>query len=75
MAGYNDRMAHMTLDARVAALEKEVQRLVNRPADQAARPAKDWRAAAGMLTHDPVIDEVIEAGRAIREHDRERGRA
>jgi hypothetical protein len=58
-------MSEPTLDERVAALEREVARLSNRIA------GKDWRSTIGMFAGDPIMQEIIEEGRKIRERDRE----
>ena len=36
-----------------------------------AVPNKDWRRTVGMFRNDPVMKEIIEAGRRIREEDRQ----
>jgi hypothetical protein len=63
-------MTQPTLEERVAALEKlVVQILAKLPPPE---PARDWRATVGMFANDPVMKEIDEAGRQIREADRRR---
>ena len=40
----------------------------------APTPAKDWRSTLGMFTGDPVMRELDEEGRKIREAEREEAR-
>jgi hypothetical protein len=54
-----------TLEKQVAELQAQVQKLV--------RP-KDWRNVVGMFAGDEVMKRIDEAGRKIREKDRERAR-
>jgi hypothetical protein len=57
------------LEQRVAALEKEMARLRQ---DRQPRPCfKDWRRAVGMFPGDDFMKQIDEAGRAIREADRQ----
>ena len=56
------------LEERVAALEKNMARLLQSPEP---RPRfKDWRQAIGLFPGDDLMKEIDEAGRAIREADR-----
>jgi hypothetical protein len=36
---------------------------------------KDWRRTIGMFDGDPIMQEIIEEGRRLREEDRRQGRA
>ena len=56
------------LEQRVAALEKDMARLLQ----SAARPLrfKDWRQALRTAPGSDLMKEIDEAGRAIREADR-----
>jgi hypothetical protein len=65
-------MSDLILEERIAALEKQV-------AEQQARLSalespKDWRSTLGMFAEDEVMKRIFEAGRKIREADRQRGR-
>jgi hypothetical protein len=61
-------LAHASLEERVAALEKHMVQLLARlpPLES----SKDWRSTVGMFANDPVMKEIDEAGRKIREADR-----
>jgi hypothetical protein len=61
-------MSQPTLEERVAALEQTVARLVAR---QPAPGPNDWRSTIGMFKDDPVMREIDEEARKIREADRE----
>jgi hypothetical protein len=65
-------MSQQTLEERVAALEFQVEELTRRlrPGEKLP-PKKDWRSTAGMFANDPIMKEIIEEGRKIRELDRE----
>jgi hypothetical protein len=57
-----------TLDERLARVEQLVAELV-RKSEFSQRP-KDWRRTVGMFDGDPVMKEIIDEGRRIREQDR-----
>src|SRR6516162_387982 len=65
-------MATSTLEAleqRVAALEQNMARLLQSPEP---RPRfKDWRQAIGLFPGDELMKQIDDAGRAIREADRQ----
>jgi hypothetical protein len=65
-------MSQQTLEERVAALEQQVKELSKRllPGEKLP-PKKDWRSVVGMFADDPIMKEIIEEGRKIRERDRE----
>ena len=69
-------MSQQTLEERVAALEHQVANLTKRllPGEKTL-PEKDWRSTVGMFANDPIMKEIIEEGRKIRERDREQARA
>jgi hypothetical protein len=56
---------------RIADLEREVHHLKARLEDVTR---KDWRRTVGMFSGDEVMKQIDEAGRKIREADRERAR-
>jgi hypothetical protein len=64
-------MLELTLDERVAALEREVARLSQLLPGESRPPEKNWRSTVGMFAGDAVMKEIIEEGRKIRERDRE----
>jgi hypothetical protein len=61
-------MSHTTLEQRVAALENTVAELLAR--SRSTSDKRDWRRAIGMFANDPVMKEIDEEGRRIREEDR-----
>lgn len=62
-------MAQPTLDERVSTLERTVAELVaSRSKDSGEQ--LDWRSTIGMFADDPVMKEIQEEGRKIREADR-----
>jgi hypothetical protein len=60
-----------TIDQRVAALELQVARISQFLPGQNQPPQKDWRSTLGMFANDPIMKEIIEEGRKIRQLDRE----
>jgi len=65
-------MSETTLENRVARLEKQVAELMQ----QVLKPPveKNWRGTIGMFADDPVMREIQEEGRKIREADREQAK-
>jgi hypothetical protein len=62
-------MSQATIEDRVARLEQLVNELLQaKPSSQPGRD--DWQNTFGMFADDPVIKEIIDAGRRIREEDR-----
>jgi hypothetical protein len=61
-------MSNPTLEDRVTTLEKTVKGLVD--AAKTGKQEKDWRSTIGMFKGDPVIAEIQEEGRKLREADR-----
>jgi hypothetical protein len=65
-------MSQPSLEERVVALEHQVEELTKRLLPGAKLPPKkDWRSTVGMFANDPIMKEIIEEGRKIRERDRE----
>ena len=64
-------MTQPTIEQRVAMLEHTVAGLVARFESE---NKKDWRSTIGMFADDPVMREIQEEGRKIREADREQSR-
>ena len=56
-----------TLEERVAALEETVARLLSQSDSAVAK--KDWRSTLGMFAGDPIMKEIDEEGRRIREDE------
>lgn len=61
-----------TMEERLARVEQLVEGLV-RKSERPPR-VKDWRRTVGMFRGDPIMKEIIEAGRRIREEDRQAAR-
>jgi hypothetical protein len=59
----------ITIEERVAILEKELTRL--KQIVQGTRVEKDWRKTFGMSANDPGFDDMIRLGQEIRERDQE----
>ncbi len=57
-----------TLDERLTRVEQLVDDLVRK--SQLSERPKDWRRTVGMFDGDPVMKEIIDEGRRIREQDR-----
>jgi hypothetical protein len=66
-------MASPTLEERVTALEEAMAQLLSR--STAAVGKKDWRSTLGMFADDPVMQEIDEEGRRIREADRQQAQS
>lgn len=57
-----------TLEERLARVEQLVEELVRKSNNP--EPPKDWRRTVGMFDGDPIMKEIIDEGRRIREQDR-----
>jgi hypothetical protein len=66
-------MSRATLEARLAALEKQVESLVASGAG--ASRLKDWRRTSGAFTGDDLMAQVFNEGRKIRVAERKRARS
>jgi hypothetical protein len=58
-----------TLEARVAAFEETVAKLLSK--SEAAADRKDWRRTLGMFANDSMMTQIDEEGRQIRDQDRQ----
>ncbi len=65
-------MSQHTLEDRVATLEQTVKGLVD--AARTGKQGRDWRSTVGMFEGDPVIAQIQEEGRKIREAERRAAR-
>jgi hypothetical protein len=72
--GIEQRLAEMErrLGERIAALEQQVKDL--RSGLTNTHNGKDWHRTIGMFAGDEVMKQIDEAGRRIREADREKAR-
>lgn len=57
-----------TLEERLARVEQLLEELVRK--SERPKRDKDWRSTIGMFDGDPIMKEIIDAGRSIREQDR-----
>ena len=64
-------MSQVTLEERVARLEKLCDDWVQGQVDRREPGRDDWMKTVGMFTGDPVMKEIIEKGRRVREQDRQ----
>lgn len=73
LAAYNLGVTEegLTVEERLAALERIVDEIVT---GAKRLRKKDWRTTIGMFAGDPVIGEIQEEGRKIREADRAQSR-
>ncbi len=65
-------MSEMTLEQRMAALERKVTELEAALANGGR--VKDWRRTIGMFTGDEVMKRIDEEGRKWREAERRKAR-
>lgn len=67
-------MSEQTLEERLAALEQKVDGLSRqlRPGGEPGRD--DWKSTIGMFANDPIMKEILDETRKIRERDREQTR-
>jgi hypothetical protein len=56
-----------SLKERVAALEETVAQLLSQSDSAVAK--KDWRSTLGMFADDPIMKEIDEEGRRMREDE------
>ena len=63
-------MSQPTLEERVAALEKEVAQLSRQLRSDEEPGRDDWKSTLGMFANDPIMKEIDEEARKIREEDR-----
>jgi hypothetical protein len=67
-------MAQDTIEKRVARLEKQVSLLIGNRTDGDPPSADAWQQTVGMFRGDPIVREMIEEARRIREEDRRKTR-
>ena len=66
-------MSENKVEDRLDNLEQQVRQIMDRIGgdDQAAEQGQDWRKSLGMFNDRPVMKEIDEEGRRIRQQDRE----
>lgn len=62
-------MSQSTLEDRVTRLEQLMQQVLQMPPESTQPGRDDWQKTFGMFAGDPVMKEIIEAGRRIRALD------
>ena len=67
-------MSQGTIEERVTRLEQLVDQLLQGKPPSTQPGRDDWKSTFGMFAGDPVMKEIIEAGRRIREGDRRQTR-
>lgn len=65
-------MSNQTLEERVAELERQVEQLSRNQRNDREPGRDDWKSTIGMFANDPIMAEIQEEGRKIREADRQR---
>jgi tetrahydromethanopterin S-methyltransferase subunit B len=63
-------MSQVTIEERVTRLEQFMEQVLQTKPPSTPPGRDDWQKTFGMFTGDPVMKEIIEAGRRIREEDR-----
>jgi len=63
-------MSSPTLEDRVAALEFTVAQLAKLLPGEKTPAEKNWQSTVGTFADDPIMGEIIDEGRKIRERDR-----
>ena len=64
-------MSQVTLEERVTRLEKLYDDWFHSQLDRREPGRDDWLKSVGMFAGDPVMKEIIEQGRRVREQDRQ----
>jgi len=64
-------MKPLTIEQRVAVLEKELSELKARKSNERA---KDWRRTIGVFTDNPAMKELFAEAMKLREADRRKAR-
>lgn len=66
-------MSDNRVEDRLASLEQHVRQIMERLDEQSDSPgdARNWRKSLGMFDDRPAMNEIDEAGRQLRQQDRE----
>jgi hypothetical protein len=67
-------MPQDTIETRIARLEEQVSWLMRARSDEAEPAADAWELTVGMFRGDPIVGEMIDGARRIREEDRRKAR-
>ncbi len=65
-------MLEEPLEARVARLEQQMHLLLRGQTDDSEPAPDDWQQTVGMLRGDPIVQEMIDQSRRMREEERRR---
>lgn len=63
-------MSQEPLETRVTRLEQQLSLLLRRRGGEDRPASDDWKSTVGMFRDDPVVLEMIEESRRLREEDR-----
>ena len=63
-------MSQATIEERVTRLEQLVDQLLQAKPPNSQPGRDDWKRTFGMFAGDPIMKEIIDAGRRIRDEDR-----
>jgi hypothetical protein len=64
-------MAQHTLEERVAHLEQLMEQVLHQQTPELQPGRDDWQRTFGMFAGDPVMKQIIDAGKRIRDDDRQ----
>jgi len=69
-------METSNVESRLQSLEEQMREVLNivKVSALGNKPTKDWRRALGMFDDDQIMKQIDEAGRHIRQQDRESNR-
>ncbi len=71
-------MSDTQLEQRIQTLEQQMRDVLHRIQSSSSSPGaftKDWRKSLGMFDDHPLMKQIDDAGRLIRQQDREQGAA
>ena len=69
-----DAVAQQTLEARVARLEQQISLLMGERTGESQPAADDWKQTVGVFRGDPIVGQMIEESRRMREDERRQAR-
>jgi hypothetical protein len=67
-------MSQQTIEERVRALEEKFDELARQLRPDGEPGRDDWKSTVGMFANDPIMKEILDEARKIRERDREQTR-
>ena len=68
-------MPEANIETRLNTLEQQVQGILAKlsASNGSERTSRDWRQSLGMFDNSPMMRQIDEQGRRIRQQDREQG--